>query len=556
MADPLLDLLGVGAPAAAPQATPGAGVDPLLALVQPSGSPGPAAPAAPAYEPSMGDKVSQGALNFLSGAVRGAGSVGATLVAPYDIAKDAINGKGLSLDSNRQRRSDMDSALTSLVGAEPDSLAYGAGKLGTEVAGTSGVGGALASALSKIPQVVRAAPALIDAVRSGGMTAGGAGLATRTAGGAITGAASTALVNPDDAGTGALIGGAVPGVVQGVAAAGGKLAASQGAKLAQQLTEYGRKAPFIKSLQDSLEAGYVIPPATVNPTFTNKTLESVSGKIATQQVASVKNAEVTDDLVRKALTLPDDSPLTVGTLEGLRKTAGKAYADVGSLSPQAASDLEALKVARNESQGWFKAYNRSASPIDLQKAKDARDTATQLETALENHAQQANRPDLIPSLRDARKLIAQTYTVQRALNPATGTVDAKVLARMLQKGDPLSGGLDTVAQFASAFPTVAKRPEQIGSPDAHNMKAIASMLASIGGSATAGPVGALAGLLPFLAPPTARAVMFSKALQNGLVPQAPVAGKAARIAALLQNQSALGQVGRLAPVIGAASTGP
>lgn len=47
MADPLLDMLGVGAPAAAP-----AGGDPLLAILQPSGSPEPAgAPSAPRPKP-------------------------------------------------------------------------------------------------------------------------------------------------------------------------------------------------------------------------------------------------------------------------------------------------------------------------------------------------------------------------------------------------------------------------------------------------------------------------------------------------------------------------
>ena len=90
----------------------------------------------------MGDSIKQGAGNTLAGLVRGAGSIGATLLAPIDIAKDAISGKGLSLESNRQRRSDMDSALASM-GAETDSFGYGAGKLTGEVLGTAGAGGSL-----------------------------------------------------------------------------------------------------------------------------------------------------------------------------------------------------------------------------------------------------------------------------------------------------------------------------------------------------------------------------------------------------------------------------
>ena len=91
--------------------------------------------------------------NLAAGAIRGAGSIGATIVAPYDIAKDAIAGKGLSLESNRQRRKDMDEALQSL-GADPESMAYGAGKFVTEVAGTMGAPGVLA----KGAQAVGAAP--------------------------------------------------------------------------------------------------------------------------------------------------------------------------------------------------------------------------------------------------------------------------------------------------------------------------------------------------------------------------------------------------------------
>lgn len=539
-------------------------VDPLDAMLQARAQGKSVATTAAPAQPDtpLLDQVTQQAGNVVAGAVRGAGSIGATLLSPFDAAARAFNGgKPVNIGGydilGQDRRAGMDSALTDM-GAQPDSIAFQGGKLGSEIAGTLGVGGALGSAVTRlVPGVAASVPALVDAVRTGGMAANGAtgvgGLAARAAGGAINGAVSAGLIDPSQAGSGAVVGAAVPLAAKGVSAAMDRIGTSSQQKLAKALEDYGRKAPQIKALQDSLEAGYVIPPATVNPTFSNRTLESVSGKMATQQLASVRNADVTDGLVRKALNLPSDSALTVGTLEGLRKDAGKAYSAVADLSPQAASDLEALKIARNESQAWYKAYNRSASPIDLAKAKELRDQATALETSLENHAQQANRPDLIPALRDARKLIAQTYTVQRAMNPATGTVDAKVLGRMLQKGDPLSGDLGKVAQFGAAFPTVAKRPEQIGTPDAHNLKTIASILGSITGGASAGPLGAAAAAaVPFVAPPIARSIMFSKALQQGLVPQAPQAGKAAQLARLLSDPAALEMFAKAAPALATA----
>lgn len=153
--------------------------------------------------------------NVVAGALRGASSIGATIVAPYDIAKDVLAGKGLTLESNRQRRADTEQAFKEL-GANPESMAYQGGKLGTEVLGTAGMGGALAKGAALLPGAAKIAP-LIDSIGSGGFRVGGMtgipALATRVAGGGITGGASAGLVNPEDAPAGALVGGAVPGAV-------------------------------------------------------------------------------------------------------------------------------------------------------------------------------------------------------------------------------------------------------------------------------------------------------------------------------------------------------
>lgn len=147
--------------------------------------------------------------NVLAGGIRGAGSIGATILAPWDIAKDAMAGKGLSLESNRERRAAMDAGLASM-GAETDSFGYGAGKLAGEIAGTAGVPGVLA----KGAQALKASPALVEALRTSGMSSGGQtgakALATRVAGGAATGGASAALADPEQISTGAAIGAAIP----------------------------------------------------------------------------------------------------------------------------------------------------------------------------------------------------------------------------------------------------------------------------------------------------------------------------------------------------------
>lgn len=83
-------------------------------------------------------------------------------------------------------------------------VSTGAGELGAEVVGTLPVGAVIAAPLRAIP----AAAPLAQAIRTGGFSKGN--IATRAAGGATLGGASAAILNPDEAATGAMIGGAIP----------------------------------------------------------------------------------------------------------------------------------------------------------------------------------------------------------------------------------------------------------------------------------------------------------------------------------------------------------
>lgn len=147
-----------------------------------------------------------------AGLLRGAGSIGATIVAPGDMLVDAVKSDRQGAPSrNEQRRAGIDAGLASLVGANPESIQYGMGKIGGEIAGTAGVGGILGNAIGR---AVPAVAPLAQAVTTGGFRAGGmtgpAGILTRAAGGAITGGASAGLVDPSQASMGAAIGGALP----------------------------------------------------------------------------------------------------------------------------------------------------------------------------------------------------------------------------------------------------------------------------------------------------------------------------------------------------------
>lgn len=156
--------------------------------------------------------------DLVGGAVRGAGSIGATLLTPLDAA---ARGLGIENDfiGRRDRREAMDGGLREM-GVDTDSLTFKGAKLGTEIAGTAGAGGVLATAARAVPAIASRAPALIQAIESGGIGKQAGNVLTRIAGGAITGGAGAGMVNPEDAAGGAAVGGAIPGAAALVRAAG------------------------------------------------------------------------------------------------------------------------------------------------------------------------------------------------------------------------------------------------------------------------------------------------------------------------------------------------
>src|SRR5574343_171735 len=145
--------------------------------------------------------IAQTARDLIGGGLRGAGSIGATLLSPIDYATDVVKGdrkKNLTslvtgqqpLSRNEERRRAIDEGLKSW-GANPESTAYGAGKLAAEIAGTAGTGGVLGKGLLALAPNATKAAALLS---SGGMGTGN--LAAKIGAGAATGATSAGLIDP------------------------------------------------------------------------------------------------------------------------------------------------------------------------------------------------------------------------------------------------------------------------------------------------------------------------------------------------------------------------
>jgi len=481
--------------------------------------------------------------NLAAGAVRGAGSIGATLLTPYDLI--AGNTKSIG---NPERRQAMDAGLQEM-GAQPDSLAYGGGKLIGEIAGTAGVGGTLARGLGAV--IPKSAP-ILEAIGSAGFKAGGmtgpGGLAARSIGGGVTGTASAGLVNPDEALMGGAAGAVAPGLLQGMGKIGGGVG-----RLLRGPEQSAELAAGVKAAQD---AGYVIPPTQARASLGNRLLEGLAGKITTAQNASAANQGTTNRMAARALGLADDTQLTPDVLQGLRKSAGAAYDAIGSTGTVTAGKpyeqaLDAIAAPYlKAAQGFpgakpspvvglvdslrtdsFDAASAVAKIKELRSAADdafrtgntdigraSKSAATALEDALDSHLQDIGSPDMLDAFRGARKLIAKTYTVEKALNPVSGSVDARRLAAQLKAGKPLSGELRDAASFAAQFPKAAQTVEQMGS-----LPQLSPLDWAAGGSIAAGlsnPIG-LAGIL---ARPAARKAALSPMVQRGLLQQPAASG--------------------------------
>lgn len=313
-----------------------------------------------------------------------------------------------------------------------------------------------------------------------------------------------------------------------------KLVASRQAAGAAKAAENATRDAALKASQ---EAGFVVTPSQAGASgLFNNALESLGGKIKTQQAASVRNQEVTNNLARQALGLPKDSPITPEVLDAIRAEAGKAYQAVAGLgkmdvtrlkvpstvavedgiSPllagktktvDASELVRAWKQANADATAYFRAYGRDANPETLAKAKEAGSIAKEIDDLIGGQLLALQRGDLGKALKDARVRIAKTYSVENALANQVGDVSAQKLAAQLAKGKPLSGDLKTVAQFGSAFPKAAQ-----SNVDVPAWSVLDMLGGATAGASGFGPVAAL-----FAARPVARAAVLNPAYQRAMV---------------------------------------
>lgn len=304
------------------------------ASASPHQAPAPAPP-----KTSLVDDIKQGVGNLLAGAVRGAGSIGSTLLWPVDKAEDLyygdrnpsigdlVTGKQ-PLSRNEERRQAIDLGLKEM-GAQPDSWMYKGGKLAGEVAGTAGAGGLVANGARLAAPALAASPlgtAALDAIASGGFRAGGTtgmqAAALRALGGAANGGMSAGMVDPSSAGAGALIGGTIPGMV-GLSGAFGNQVENAGRRWAKVLMQSA-----LKPIRKDLKSGDA---ATAVDTLLDYGLSpNQAGVDALRDKIGAISGQIRDKISSSPATV--NKQAVIDALEGTRKKFGSQVAPQGDLS--------------------------------------------------------------------------------------------------------------------------------------------------------------------------------------------------------------------------------
>lgn len=355
------------------------------------------------------------------------------------------------------------------------------------------------------------------AASAGSMAAGAGRLAASAANPVVRNVASRLAEGPGRQ----IVSGAMSGAAsQGAAEAGAgpftQWLAGLGAGGLPYVGGFARpRIPPQQAAQDATAAGYVLPPSSAStaPSFTSRTLEGAGGQLKTRQQAAVGNQPVTNKLAAEALGLPGDTVMSQKVLDQVRSNASAAYKRVAQSVPQInidanphlgqwydrmvnnlaghnspaaqiypntmtipgmqelISDMKNARITTPDAVLEFVKKQRANASANLGAKYDPskvalglaqRQAADVMDFMLDFYVQNAGFPGLVKDYQQARRLLAMTYDVGAALNPATGNVSAGRLAQLSSRGRPLTGKLATIANAASAFPHAMQNPERFG----------------------------------------------------------------------------------------------
>jgi len=272
--------------------------------------------------------------------------------------------------------------------------------------------------------------------------------------------------------------------------------AQRAQNIAQQRSEAAwARAPQIEAAQAAQRLGVAVNPAEANPTTGTKLLVNATGEAVVNAKAAKANAPKWNEIARKDLGLPENTPLTPEAFEKARAAHYEPYNEIKKIdtlqpvedvsaqlsslkldplstsSPEKAAAvngiIDRVMTQINEGLsgenviGQIRGFRKDAtrvmknpnvSPIDASVAETQLGIANSLENLLESNI---TDPGLLDRFRKARTAIAKTHDWEQATGVTTKQVDPLQIAKLAEKGKPLSGTLADVANVAGNFPEIA-----------------------------------------------------------------------------------------------------
>lgn len=289
--------------------------------------------------------------------------------------------------------------------------------------------------------------------------------------------------------------GLAPAVQSGVDYARGTQAARTALRAEEASAKDWARASQIDAAQAAQRLGIAVNPAEANPNVKTKMLVGATGEALVNAKAVKQNMPKWNELARQDLGLPENTPLTPEAFEKARAAHSAPYDAIRKMGTLQASDdvltqldklrLDPLSTSNPEKAAKVNAVvdrtmgqiatglsgdnvvgqirgfrkdatrvlqNPNASPIDINVAETNLGIANALENLIEGNI---SNPRMLDEFRAARTALAKTYDWERATGVTTKQVDPAAIAKLAEKGKPLTGVLADVANVAGNFPEAA-----------------------------------------------------------------------------------------------------
>lgn len=277
----------------------------------------------------------------------------------------------------------------------------------------------------------------------------------------------------------------------GVAGAGLNVLTTSGKGVTKETKQFLKNTGRDWIMHQGNSAGYVFDAVKSNENAATKMVARIGGESEIHKQAIKQNQEVTNNLVRQELGMPETWSISELNVKGAVANAKKPYGKLKELGPDVKAKVNELEdVRRAEREAWAQWRDKGGAE-PKEKAVAAGKIAEGLENELEEMATASGKPGLVDELRAGRVQLGKLYTLQYAGNLSAGTVDARVLAAIdHEMPDKLTGGLKLAAQVAAVQPHMFVPLEKVVPKSTRTGQVTGGLIGAGAGAAIAQKMGA------------------------------------------------------------------